>query len=67
MTQISSITVLPTGTNEATVSFDNGYQMLVRIIDEFEGATTILTPSNKLVRINADKSCKILAEGVSIR
>ena len=67
MVQVSSISKVPTGTNEAVVAFSNSYQMLVRVVDEHAGRTIILTPSHKLVAISQDMSCKVLAEGVSIR
>lgn len=68
MATIASITNLPTG-NEATITFSNGYQMLVRIVDVYNERTIVLTPSHKLVAITkgVGYECKVLAEGVSIR
>lgn len=54
-------------TSSAVVTFSNGYQLGVRIVDEHDGRYIIITPTNKLVAINNDMSCKVLAEGVSIR
>lgn len=67
MATVTSIQRLSVDNDTACVTFSNGYQLLVRLVDECDSASIILTPSGKLVRINADKSCKVLAEGVSIR
>ena len=67
MTQsIISLERLPIS-NDAVLKFSGGSQILVRILDDNEGVRIIHTPSNKLVRINKDLSCVILAEGVIIR
>lgn len=67
MTQsIISLERLPIS-NDAVLKFSGGSQILVRILDDNEGVRIIHTPSNKLVRINKDLSCVVLAEGVIIR
>ena len=69
MLSISSITRLPIGNGDAIVEFENGYQMLVRILDEHEGRSIIYTPNHKLVAITKvdDKFvCETLIEGISI-
>ena len=65
--KVISVDKLATGNGDAVVKFSNGYQLLVRVIDEHEGRMIIHTPNHKLVAINADLSCKTLCEGVSIR
>lgn len=67
MTQsIISLERLPIS-DDAILKFSGGSQILVRIIDDNEGIRIILTPNNKLVRINKDLSCVVLAERVTIR
>ena len=64
---ITSISRIPTSNNEAIIAFSNGAQQLVRVIYEENGGWLILTASSKLVTLNPDLDCKVLAEGVSIR
>ena len=66
-TTIKSIDRIPTSNNEAIIQFSNGAQQLVRVIYEEDGMWLILSASSKLVAINPDMDCKVLAEGVSIR
>lgn len=66
-TSIKSIERIPTSNNEAVIIFANGAQQLVRIVWEDDGMWIILSASNKLVMINPDMNCKVLADGVSIR
>jgi len=64
---IINVDRLATGGNDAVVKFSNGYQLLVRVIDEDSGRYIVYTPNHKLVAIGKDLSCKVLCEGVSIR
>lgn len=67
MTQsIISLERLPIS-DDAILKFSGGSQILVRILDDNEGVRIILTPNNKLVRINKNLSCVVLAEHVTIR
>lgn len=64
--KITSVERLPIN-NDGVVTFSNGAQQLCRILFEEDGMWVILSASNKLVMINPDMDCKVLAEGVSIR
>lgn len=66
-TTIKSIERIPTSNDEAVIIFANNAQQLVRVIWEEDCMWLILSASNKLVMINSDMTCKVLAEGVSIR
>jgi hypothetical protein len=66
-TSIKSIERIPTSNDEAVIIFANGAQQLVRVLFEEDGMWIILSASSKLVAINPDMDCKVLAEGVSIR
>lgn len=63
---IKSINRIPTSNDEAVIIFSNNAQQLVRVIYEEDGMWIILSPSKKLVAINLDMECKVLAERVTI-
>lgn len=64
---VSSIDRIPTSNDEVIITFSNGAQQLARAIYEESGMWIILSSSNKLVAINHDMECKVLAERVTIR
>jgi hypothetical protein len=64
---VISVDKLATGSSDAVVKFSNGYQLLVRVIDEHEGRMIVYTPNHQLAAIGRDLSYKTLCEGVSIR
>lgn len=64
---IKSVNRIPTSNDEAVIIFSNGGQQLVRVVYEEDGMWIILSASKKLVAINPDMECKVLAEGVTIR
>ena len=63
---IKSINRIPTSNDEAVIIFSNGAQQLVRVLYEEDNNWIILSPSRKLVAINQDMDCKVLAERVTI-
>ena len=65
ITSISIGTVV--STEDVLINFSNGASICARLVAQLEDSVLILH-NHKLVRIfNADKSCKVLKEGVSIR
>ena len=64
---IKSVNRIPTSNDEAVITFSNDGQQLVRVVYEEDGMWIILSASKKLVAINPDMECKVLAEGVTIR